>query len=287
MLGIPFRAALALQVDGWYLRSDIIWHKLNGLPESVTDRPSKAHEYIFLLTKRPHYFYDAYAVREPYSNPEMHAVKSMVSGFRTIPPGYSEHSAPKKTRAEFYQYTGHNRRSVWSIAGEAFSGGHFATFPIKLVEPCILAGTSARGVCPKCLAPWQRVFIHRPLAEPPQNYHGSLLKEERKVRIRPDTGVGDRYEQFAVGWRPGCNCYEAPAWQFDLDADQIAPLLQAYKSLPTVPATVLDPFNGAATTGKVALEHGRNYIGIDLNPKYIEISRKRLVSTQVGIAGLA
>lgn len=286
MLGIPFRAALALQADGWYLRSDIIWSKLNPMPENVTDRPTRSHDYLFLLTKSPKYFYDPEAVKEPATG------GTHSRGTKLSPPKESANTADGNGHKNWTSFTPNmvafrNKRSVWPIASEAFTSGHFATYPCKLVEPCILAGTSARGVCPTCYTPWKRVFIRRPLAEPPQNYHGSLLKEGRKVRIRPDTGMGNRYEQFAVGWRPGCNCYEAPAWQSDLDADQLAPLLKSYKSFPTVPATVLDPFNGAATTGKVALEHGRNYIGIDLNPEYIEISRNRLASTNFGIAGLA
>jgi DNA modification methylase len=103
LCGIPWRVAYALQADGWYLRSDIIWHKPNPMPESVTDRPTKAHEYLFLLSKRPRYFYDADAIREEEDGP--------------------------------------NRRSVWTMSTRPYAAAHFATFPPELPERCIKAGT--------------------------------------------------------------------------------------------------------------------------------------------------
>src|SRR5690606_31209033 len=129
---IPWRVAFALQEDGWYLRSDIIWHKPAPIPESVTDRPTRAHEYIFLLTKNPRYYYDAEAIAEP-----------AVSG-----PNVGQ--KPRMERPT------RNKRSVWTIATQPYPEAHFATFPEKLVEPCILAGTSHMA-CPKCRAPWKRV----------------------------------------------------------------------------------------------------------------------------------
>jgi site-specific DNA-methyltransferase (cytosine-N4-specific) len=157
LIGIPWRVALALQDAGWYLRSDIIWHKPNVMPEPVKDRPTKAHEYLFLLSKSPKYFYDNEAVRE-----------DSVDGKR-------------------------NRRSVWSIRTKPFKGAHFAVYPTELIEPCVLAGSE----------------------------------------------VGD---------------------------------------------TVLDIFSGSGTTGVVALQHGRNYIGIELNPEYAKLSEQRLLD-EVGVYG--
>lgn len=122
LFGMPWRLALALQEDGWYLRSDIIWHKTNAMPESVTDRPTKAHEYLFLLSKSEKYYFDAYAIREQSSSVD----------FR-------------------------NRRTVWSIPTKTFKGAHFATMPPDLVEPCVLAGTSAKGHCPNCGNRWRRI----------------------------------------------------------------------------------------------------------------------------------
>ena len=138
LIGIPWRVAFALQADGWYLRSDIIWHKPNPMPESVTDRPTSAHEHIFLLAKSARYFYDAEAVREANSNPDL-----------------AECITPRKDRSgngEWQPGTGgrmgsvrdgRNLRNVWTVATKPFSGAHFATFPPALIEPCVKAG------CPK------------------------------------------------------------------------------------------------------------------------------------------
>jgi DNA modification methylase len=135
LMGIPWRVAFALQADGWYLRSDIIWAKPNPMPESVTDRPTKSHEYLFLLSKSSCYFYDAAAIAEDgvipvgtkgaYSSVE----RWQMAGLNSRPP-------------EYWTYTGkRNKRSVWTVNTMPYSGAHFATMPEKLVEPCILAGS--------------------------------------------------------------------------------------------------------------------------------------------------
>jgi site-specific DNA-methyltransferase (adenine-specific) len=146
LVGIPWRLAFALQRSGWYLRSDLIWHKPNCLPESVKDRPTRSHEYVFLLSKSPRYYYDSDTIRER---------------------------------------NGRNRRTVWSVPTEPFRGAHFATFPPQLIEPCILAGTRR----------------------------------------------GD--------------------W-------------------------VLDPFFGSGTVGVVCAEHDRRYLGVELNPEYVDMAVKRI-----------
>ncbi len=190
LVGIPWRVAFALQADGWYLRSDIIWSKPNPMPESVTDRPTKAHEYIFLLTKAARYYYDADAIAEPLARVwgdnnigpgnriNTGVMEGKVLGRATNPHGGLARTKPNTD-------TGRNKRSVWHVATQPYPEAHFATFPEALIEPCILAGS-----------------------------------------------------------RPG--------------------------------DTVLDPFSGSGTTGVVALKRGRNYIGIELNPAYIELARKRI-----------
>jgi len=139
LMGIPWRVAFALQADGWYLRSDIIWHKPNPMPESVTDRPTKSHEYLFLLTKSPRYYYDHVAVREP----------SVTGSWDAMPPiGGAKHVEGNENNT----YSGNtpasdglrNKRDVWTIATKPFKGAHFAVMPEALVEPCVLAG-SAEG----------------------------------------------------------------------------------------------------------------------------------------------
>jgi DNA modification methylase len=172
LIGIPWRVAFALQADGWYLRSDIIWHKPNPMPESVTDRPTKSHEYVFLLAKSERYYYDADAIREPLAPASVerlaqptlaqqegsHRVPGKTNGaMKAVPPRKSGNKARKygdeRDRPDSHlgasvpwedDGTGRNRRSVWTIATQPFKGAHFATFPPALIEPCILAG-SRRG----------------------------------------------------------------------------------------------------------------------------------------------
>ena len=127
LIGIPWRVALALQQDGWYLRQDIIWHKPNPMPESVKDRCTKAHEYIFLLTKSPKYYFDNEAIKEDAKRP-------------------NEIITPSKR----------NKRSVWTVTTKPFKGAHFATFPMDLIEPCVLAGCPEK-ICADCGKPYKRV----------------------------------------------------------------------------------------------------------------------------------
>jgi len=222
LVGIPWRVAFALQSDGWYLRSDIIWSKPNPMPESVTDRPTKAHEYIFLLTKSPKYYYDADAIREPGLDGT------------------------------------HNKRSVWEIATQPYPEAHFATFPEDLVEPCILAGSSEKGVCAQCGKPWER------MVELTEEY-AALLDSGKAWRTnegKPDAYTNrqpKKHPQNAppkhntIGWQPTCTC----------NAD-------------VVPATVLDPFAGSGTTLAVAQKFGRKSVGVDLNRDYLRLASNRL-----------
>jgi len=184
LVGIPWRMAFALQADGWYLRSDVIWAKTNPMPESVADRPTKAHEYVFLMSKSARYFYDLEAIREPVSANWEHGAGAPMPelGAHVLTEGRKGHQA-KRT---YDTPKGANRRTVWSIGTQPFPGAHFAVMPPALVEPCVLAGSR----------------------------------------------VGD---------------------------------------------TVLDPFSGSGTTGMVALSHGRDYVGIDINSDYLELARARLL----------
>lgn len=142
LVGIPWMVAFALRADGWYLRSDIIWHKPNPMPESVTDRPTKAHEYIFLLSKQVRYYYDSDAIKEP-SIVEPHAA-GYVNGneYAVGPMDRNGHSQRQGDQTRVWASDGRrNKRSVWRIATSPYSEAHFATFPPKLIEPCILAGS--------------------------------------------------------------------------------------------------------------------------------------------------
>lgn len=142
LIGIPWMVAFALRADGWYLRSDIIWAKPNPMPESVTDRPTKAHEYIFLLSKSREYYYDAEAIKEPATYGENRAT------FRGGGTYTNNNSFKNSTHAkgdgevrERPETISRNRRSVWTVTTKPYSGAHFATFPPDLIEPCILAGS--------------------------------------------------------------------------------------------------------------------------------------------------
>lgn len=150
LIGIPWRLALGLQADGWWVRADIIWHKPNCMPESVTDRPTMDYEHVFLLAREPRYFYDDDAIREPFTGENDHDR----TGGRYAPPGQSPHTGSRVANA--YNPLGRNRRAVWSINSKPYSEAHFAVFPPDLPDVCIRAGTSERGCCPDCGAPWSR-----------------------------------------------------------------------------------------------------------------------------------
>jgi DNA modification methylase len=136
LVGIPWRVAFALQAGGWYLRSDIIWSKPNPMPESVTDRPTKAHEYIFLLTKSERYYFDAEAIREPLQGGMVGGRQyAQAAGLKRQPDGQGHNMYALDNPA------GRNKRSVWHIATQPYPDAHFATYPEALIEPCILAGS--------------------------------------------------------------------------------------------------------------------------------------------------
>lgn len=251
LVGQPWRLALALQADGWWLRSDIIWAKPNPMPSSVTDRPGVAHEYVFLLTKSAKYFYDAEAVRVPAADV---TIKDRVDtgrfradrGFPGAPSAGGGRLGDRNTRS---------LRSVWTIPVGGFPGAHFATFPPALVEPCIKAGTSQRGVCAQCGAPWGRevdkVFVRQQDVSEERAYH-------RPGSLDPSSGWAGTprgtTHTTTTGWRPGCTC----------------------ATRETRPAVVLDPFLGSGTTALVALTMGRDFVGIELNPEYAAMAQRRI-----------
>ena len=273
LVGIPWRVAFALQADGWYLRSDIIWSKPNPMPESVTDRPTKAHEYVFLLTKKAKYYYDADAVRE--ESLDTAGVSSIADdGSKRYRKSWKDNKNrdPETDLASWackYGSTTHaggrNRRTVWEIATQPTPDAHFATFPEALVEPCIKAGTSERGCCPVCGAGWERVVEKE---SPPMEVYtktnvkedvGDFIYKARKDGIK--VGYGQKYQNWrndnpplTTGWQPTCTCSH----------DE------------TIPCTVLDPFGGSGTTGLVARNLKRDCILIELNPAYVKIMKKKL-----------
>jgi hypothetical protein len=241
--------AFALQADGWYLRQDIIWAKPNPMPESVTDRCTKGHEYLFLLSKRERYYFDQEAISEtsmrgdeiPGGNYNGKGLDFGVSG------GWAAGLVPPRR----------NRRSVWTIPSEPFPEAHFATFPQALVEPCIMASTSERGHCPKCGKGWRRILqVLRESsweARKAAGHIGGIGGSSKLQRLHGGTnnfdnhvgGFGTPAIKEALGWSPTCTC-----------------------GLDPVPGIVLDPFAGSGTVAQVAQRLGRRWLGIDLNPAY-------------------
>lgn len=229
LVGVPWRVAFALQEDGWVLRQDIIYSKPSPMPESVTNRCTKAHEYIFLLTKGRDYFYDAEAIKEESSGDSGWA-KQREKGVDT----WKYNATPERekvtgqnTNASTFGGLGtRNKRSVWTVShGGGYQGAHFATYPPALIEPCILAGTSEHGCCPRCGASWERVVGKgRVSTRPGQNSKVNRKREELKINSTPGQSqcgssstlgnvVGNRDPERHVtdtrtlGWRPGCKCY--------------------------------------------------------------------------------
>jgi DNA modification methylase len=305
LCGVPWRVAFALQNDGWYLRSDIIWAKPNPMPESVTDRPTKSHEYLFLLTKAERYFYDAESIKEEIAPSQIGRVRDDVIGGSS----WSERGQHSKGGRFFSgpsesteaQAGTRNRRSVWEIATSPFPEAHFATMPPALVEPCIMAGTSERGCCTKCGAPWER--------EIGRSVDAKQVDQSELDRFgNGDAGVhrkiGGQYQKWlnenpkqTTGWYPSCRCDGLPelpsypprpdrkapeevhaAWRGKCAwiAHKRAELCEKAAPIPVIPAVTIDPFFGAGTTGLVADRLGRDCIGIELSPSYATMAERRL-----------
>jgi DNA modification methylase len=258
LVGIPWRVAFALQADGWWLRQDIIWHKPNPMPESVRDRCTKAHEYVFLLTKSERYYYDAEAIKEPSSwgrvnDPAWNAARAATNEKK----GCGNRNGKSTGFAEWQPDQGRNRRSVWTVTTKPYSGAHFAVMPADLVEPCIKAGCPEQ-CCPVCGRGWDRVVEKQRTATRPGNEskYGTPEEDIRggSVTLRERHLVSTQ----TLGWKPACDC----------------------ATTGTIPGTVLDPFAGSGTTLAVAAELGRSGIGCELNPDYIKLAEERIAKVK-------
>jgi len=382
LVGIPWMVAFALRVDGWWLRSDIIWSKSNPMPESVTDRPTTSHEHIFLLSKSPRYYYDIEATKEPAKSSTIERARGGTWHNMEERPDIGFPGQANRNKAAINRdiramvLAGDaprvNLRSVWRTATEPYRGAHFATYPTRLVEPCIKAGTSAKGCCPKCGAPWERA-VERKAMVIARSGHA----EEVGNRTYPSGTMLEANESKTIGWRPTCNCgapaglqaddleiilsptgerteadpslvtgragYNRPrgdnegrqpmtryeqrhyaeqlrdspyranmatmagsAFEHYIRTDKagarpiphnllsdwvsrgwlIVVNIPSWMPLEPVPCTVLDPFMGSGTTGYVARLLGRQFVGIELNPKYVELARERIGKAQAPLPGL-
>jgi len=245
LVGIPWRVAFALQQDGWYLRQDIIWHKPNPMPESVKDRCTKAHEYIFLLSKSPKYYFDNEAIKEEAKFP------NGPDSPDKIKKGVGQHGMD--TRGGLAKITPlpyKNKRSVWTVTTKPYKAAHFATFPMDLIEPCVLAGCPEK-ICIDCGTPYKRV-----MQKPKQ-----LVVERNKRSGHDDRKVGgvlDKYNRENppkdLGLQKQCDC----------------------ETNETKVGTVLDPFGGSGTTAQAAHKHGRDCVLCELNADYVPLIEKRL-----------
>jgi DNA modification methylase len=276
LMMIPFRVAMALQQDGWTLRSVIPWLKRNAMPESVTDRPTTAVEYLFLFGKSARYFWDSEAVRVAgQEHPGLagtFARPDSARGVALVPGNTASHRPDRDDRVpggrsyrnsdaffaswQGLMLDGDGDPLALVVNPQPYSGSHFATFPVGLVEPFVKAGTSERGCCSECGAPYRRV-VER--AQPPtvapseiDRYGNGTAGVHRKV--------GGQYQKWldenparTAGWTPTC-AHDAEVR----------------------PCTVLDPFGGAGTTGLVADRLGRDAILIELSPEYAALARKRI-----------
>jgi DNA modification methylase len=319
---VPARVALALVDDGWYLRQDVIWDKPNAMPESVTDRPSSSHEHVLLLARSQRYFYDQDAVREPYkydgrrvthvegrdgsiqhrSGERWPGLKPRASGNAArknpadvgVPgdrPGEVGRGIPWEEDG-----AGRNLRSVWRIPTKPFPGTHFAVFPPELVRLCVLAGTSERGCCPECGAPWERVVESAPAAAwaavsaGRKALHGPTYSRHRSSIEGGQSLVGTR--RGTTGWRPTCGHYDElyratfprprGRWQNVTWWSRVR-LRGGPPSWPAEPCTVADPFLGTGTTAEVARTLGRCCVGVELKAEYVEMIARR--TAQLSLLG--
>jgi DNA modification methylase len=274
---IPARVALALQADGWWVRSDIIWAKKNYMPESCTDRCTKSYDHIFLLTKKAHYYFDSEAIKEKYmaplnrwGGPEIRksSHKYIEMGGHDGQQHYGATSMYREGRPVRPQESGKNRRDVWWIPDiwemttRGYKEAHFATFPPELPRRCILAGSSPRA-CPKCKAPWKRIIESSIMGTPrkERGKHYRQTDEDGTQSYLSKTDIhGTRISQ-TLGWEPTCKCGAGDSGK----------------------CLVLDPFCGSGTTLAVAAQLGRDYCGIEIAREYESMINKRLAEPLQGL----
>lgn len=292
LLGIPFMLAISLRDDGWYWRGCIPWLCRNKMPSSVTDRPSADVEYVLMMTKEPTYFYDYVATRIPSAG--VHKGSKFNKG-KT-----ADHQLSRTSDEDRTEMLGRNRRasdSFFESVQEIADGGtgliadeegdplaivantqgsgvkHFAAFPSRLIEPFIRASTSEYGCCSGCGAPYKRVIEKRPVMRPRPNSLTKREGEEGTGNFCPNDVAG--VEVVTTGWSPTCECIGEMSPDF-LGDDPKKMTIGTVSMPQVVPCIILDQFVGSGTSLMVAKKLGLRGIGIELNPEYIEISRKRI-----------
>lgn len=241
---------LMVKLAPYWHRCDIIWAKPNPMPESVTDRPTRAHEYIFLLTKSRNYYYDAEAIKTETKDPVADVRKNRSNKKRT-----PTRMVDGMRNSGLYPLA--NKRSVWSVTTSAFNEDHYATFPQQLIVDCIKAGTSEYGCCAECGKPYRRIL------KKVGTYTDGRMKSSRSINVAEQYGgesstngvfkTGELPVTKTIGWKKTCKC----------------------KTEEVKPAIVFDPFAGTGTTLLVGEKLNRAWLGIELNKKNIKLAKKR------------
>lgn len=256
LLMMPAQVALALRAAGWWLRSQVVWEKTNPKPDSGRDRPATSYDLVYLLTPSARYFYDGDAVRTPYAESTRREFAAGSYDGQDLKDygaadGVERPGDLKNRISAAGDQGGANLRNVWRLPTDRFTEAHFATFPPDLVRLCILSGTSARGVCPACGAPWERVRApDRGGTIGRGGWHDHTQDAERGAYLPPE--ANGTYERGAtLRWEAACDC---PA------ADH------------PVPAVVLDPFAGSGTVGLVAEQLGRRALLVELSGDYCRMA---------------
>ena len=260
LIGIPWMVAFALRADGWNLRSDVVWSKRNTTPQSVRDRPTSAHEHIFLLSKKPKYFYDVVgssevATGEAPGNRKHKAAEAYEAGDRLL-----------RRAAGFTAMSGYAQRqmrSVWSMSSAPYKGAHFAAFPPELVRRCLSAGVNEFGCCAACGSPWRRIVerVRMPTRTGKASKVNAIVLDPNSPYAEHRGKIAGNRDpkrhvtlKITKGWERTCKC-EAAAIE---------------------PCRVFDPFHGAGTTMCVAQRLGLEYVGAEIKPDYVDQSIVRL-----------
>ena len=256
LVGIPWRVAFALREDGWYFRSACPWIKRNVMPLPLRDRPTSAVEYMFLFAhpdSKGVYYYDIDGTRTVTDAGDAGRNRRDSDWFFEGLQHTVYEAQHVLQGGETLMHSDEGEPQAFVVNPRGYTGSHFATFPHALVEPCVRAGTSAHGVCPSCGTPWSRIRVETERAS------GSRAVPTEGGWGRTNTHLGitvpnRKRTPISTQWEAGCKCGGEP-----------------------VPSTVLDPFSGAATVGAVALRQNRHYIGLDVNPAFMEVAEARIM----------
>ena len=273
LIGIPWKVAFGLQADGWYLRQDIIWHKPNPMPESVKDRCTKSHEYIFLLSKNAHYYFDHESIKVESSQSTEIRNKNKFNGafkgqFKGTPNEKRWQEGRPIDEPKFSIDGKSNKRSVWTVTTKPYSEAHFATYPHDLIIPCIKAGCPEK-VCASCGKPYVRKFKEI-------NVEPKIVKQNKTNTKKFESsmgGSGTSFKGHSGYFKNDGTPITKPTKDLGLQK-QCQCETNEIKS-----GTVLDPFGGSGTTAQVAAQLNRNAIICELNPEYIKIANQRLLDS--------